>query len=252
MTKLYNEDCMLTMMRGFKCDMILTSPPYNTSRNINSERARANHETRYDGYKEQSADEYLNWVVSLFEMFDVVLKSNGVVAWNVSYGGDGTQDKSKRGLLWNVIAEIQKQTSFVAVEDIIWKKPSAFPINVGNKLTRVCEHVFIFARKEEYNTYHINKRLTKTDSRGQKYYEPIWNFIEAKSNDGANPYNKATFSTDFASQMLKLYCPVEGVVYDPFMGTGTTAVACKNLNLSSIGSEISADQCKYAEERLND
>lgn len=42
MTTIYNEDYMLTIMRGFKCDMILTSPSYNTSRNINSERARAN------------------------------------------------------------------------------------------------------------------------------------------------------------------------------------------------------------------
>lgn len=252
MTTIYNEDCMLTMMRGFKVDMVFTSPPYNTSRNINSERARANHETRYDGYKEQTAEDYTNWVVGIFEMFDQVLKPNGVVGWNVSYGGDGTQPKSNFGLMWNVLAEIQHKTPFVIVEDVIWKKPSAFPINVGNKLTRVCEHTFIFARRGEYNSFHINKKLTKTDSRGQKYYEPIWNFIEAKSNDGANPYNKATFSTEYARKMLELYAPMGGVVYDPFMGTGTTACACKELGLDCYGSEISADQCKYAKERLND
>ena len=40
------------------------------------------------------------------------------------------------------------------------------------------------------------------------------------------------------------------VVYDPYIGTGTTAIACKNKNMFYIGSEISLDQCKYANERI--
>ena len=51
-------------------------------------------------------------------------------------------------------------------------------------------------------------------------------------------------------QLLNIYCPKDGIVYDPFMGTGTTAVACKELSLSYIGSELSENQCKWANDRL--
>lgn len=43
-----------------------------------------------------------------------------------------------------------------------------------------------------------------------------------------------------------------GVIYDSFMGTGTTAVAAKRLGLKYIGSEISKNQCDYAEKRIRD
>ena len=42
-----------------------------------------------------------------------------------------------------------------------------------------------------------------------------------------------------------------GVIYDPFMGTGTTAVACKEMGMNYIGSEISENQVKWAENRLS-
>jgi DNA modification methylase len=81
-------------------------------------------------------------------------------------------------------------------------------------------------------------------------YETIYNFIEAKNNDGPCPYNKATYSSELCEKLLKLYPPSNGVVYDPFMGSGTTAVACVRLGLSYLGSEISADQVAYARERI--
>ena len=62
--------------------------------------------------------------------------------------------------------------------------------------------------------------------------------------------NKATYSSDLCKQLLNIYCPKDGIVYDPFMGTGTTAVACKELGLSYIGSELSENQCKWANDRL--
>ena len=64
------------------------------------------------------------------------------------------------------------------------------------------------------------------------------------------PYNKATYSSELCEKLLKLYCPAGGVVYDPFMGSGTTAVACKKMGLKFIGSEISKNQCEWAEKRL--
>ena len=86
----------------------------------------------------------------------------------------------------------------------------------------------------------------------QPFYSVLYNFIEADNNDFANDLNKATFSTEFVIKLLEMYGKrnEDFVVYDSFMGTGTTAVACKMYGVSCFGSEISKNQCEYAENRL--
>lgn len=109
--------------------------------------------------------------------------------------------------------------------------------------------------------YNTNKKAGKTRTlentsvkNGQydyvRSYENVYNFIEAKNNDGSCPYNKATFSSELCEKLLRLYAPEKGIVYDSFIGTGTTAIACKKLGLKYIGSEISKKQVEWAEERL--
>lgn len=58
------------------------------------------------------------------------------------------------------------------------------------------------------------------------------------------------YSSELCEKLLALYAPNNALVYDPFMGTGTTAVACKRMGLRYIGSEISPKQCEYANNRL--
>ena len=84
-------------------------------------------------------------------------------------------------------------------------------------------------------------------------YENIYNFIEAKNNDGSCPFNKATFSSELCEKLLDIYAMYDDtVVYDPFMGTGTTAVACKRMGFKCIGSEISENQVEWANKRLDE
>ncbi len=51
-------------------------------------------------------------------------------------------------------------------------------------------------------------------------------------------------------QLLWLYAPKDAVVYDSFMGTGTTAVACVRQKMNFVGSELSLAQCEHANKRL--
>ena len=74
--------------------------------------------------------------------------------------------------------------------------------------------------------------------------------IESKNNDEVCPLNQATYSSDLCMKLLNIYASKDYLVYDPFMGTGTTAVACKQLGMNYIGSEISAQQCEWATSRL--
>lgn len=81
-------------------------------------------------------------------------------------------------------------------------------------------------------------------------YKNVFNFIQASNNDCACKLNKATFSSDLVRQLLSLYCPISGLVFDPFMGTGTTAIEAVQLGIHYVGTELSKAQCDYAKERL--
>ena len=236
-----------------KVDLILTSPPYNTSRRGNSEKSMKNHEARYVNMIEsRTAKEYAHWICDLFNLMDTVLQENGTIIWNVSYSSASSASEFECvNSMWYSIAEIIENTPFMVADKLVWKKSAALPNNVSpNKLTRICEDVFVFCRKNEYKTFKANKQVKSTSKTGQKYYENIYNFIEAPNNDGSNSLNKATYSTEFAMKCLQIYAQDGATVLDPFMGTGTTLNACKQMGLNGIGIEISKEQCDFANERL--
>ena len=135
---------------------------------------------------------------------------------------------------------------------IVWKKSSALPNNTSkNKCTRIWEFIFVLCRKSENKTYNSGKKIKSIAKTGQNFYTNMFNFIEAPNNDGSCKLNKATFSSNLVLQLLDMYAPSKDiVVYDPFIGTGTTAVACKEFGCKYIGSELSKAQCEYAIERI--
>lgn len=254
--RIFNENCFETIDKFIehkvKIDTILTSPPYNTGRPSTSERARENNEGRYDIHLDNlTQKDYCEWCVELFNKFDFILQKNGTILWNMSYGSDGTVNTASVGLMWLVIADIIRYTNFTIADRIIWKKKTALPNNVSpNKLTRIVEDVFIFVRKDEYKTFNANKEISSVSKSGQTFYKNTYNFIEAKNNDGACKLNKATFSSDLCKQLLSIYSKENNIIYDPFGGTMTTAIACHDLNMRCYCSELSEEQVKFGEERL--
>lgn len=192
-------------------------------------------------------EEYNDFTVSVFEHLDKILTKNGCVLYNMSYGNENTDG------MFLAINSIITRTNFTVADVIIWKKKAALPNNCSpNKLTRICEFVYVLCRKDEIKSFTANKKIVSYRKTGQASYENIYNFIEAKNNDGSCPYNKCTYSSDLCLQLLKIYAKEGMTVYDPFMGSGTTAVACKVMGLNCIGSELSANQVEFAHNRLKD
>lgn len=190
-------------------------------------------------------EEYIDWTIRLFNGFDNILKANGSVLYNVSYSSENTW------MLWNMIADIQRRTPFTVADCIIWKKQNALPNNVShNKLTRICEFVFVFCRRSEFATFNAYKGVTSTRDTGQTMYENVFNFIEAPNNDESCPIHKATYSSLLCRKLLLIYTKEGDVVYDPFMGTGTTAIGCIREKRNYIGSEISKRYCDWANRRI--
>ena len=250
-----NEDCFETMERmmenGEKVSIILTSPPYATSRsNVRTKKALETYNSRYDiCLDNMDEDQYVDWTIGLFRMFDEVLEENGVILYNISYGSENPN------AMWRIPGAIIEDTDFMIADCIVWKKKCALPNNVShNKLTRITEFVYVICRKSEFKTFNANKNITKVGKNGQKYYENVFNFVEAPNNDGPCELNKATYSSDLCLFLLNIYAKENSVVYDPFMGTGTTAIACykfcQSESMVCIGSELSEKQVEYSRNRL--
>ena len=251
-----NEDCLTTINKikeqGKKINLVITSPPYNKSRHSSQSKKMKQMETynsMYDGYDDTMDNEdYYNWQCNIINKIDEILSENGVILYNLSYSNENPD------CMWGLIENIRHKTNFMIAEQITWLKKSALPQNVShNKLTRLTEYIFVLCRKSEYKTYITNKKVTKENSKGQKYYENIYNVIKAPNNDGPCNLNKATFSSDMVLELLKIYARPNSIIYDPFMGTGTTGIGVEKYGNGCIciGSEISEKQVEYSKERLN-
>ena len=246
----YNEDCFLTIKNiinnGIKVDVILTSPPYNMTK-----RKGGNADSgRYDVYTNDflSENDYIDFTLKLFYNFNKIIVENGVVLYNFSYSIENPS------LPYKLVNAIVGQTEWDVADTIVWKKNKMITYPSQPKhLCRYWEFIWVFARKSEMKSFNCYKKVSKiSEKTGQIYYKIYNNFIEARNNDKATvKLNQATFSTELCIKLLSLYAKQGDIIYDPFMGTGTTANACKQLNMNYIGSEISKAQCEYSKKRLN-
>lgn len=237
--ELYNGDC-LEIMPHLKVDKIITSPPYNIIRPNSTDRG-------YDVYKDgMTNEEYIDWTIKIFKEYDHILSKNGAIVYNMSYGTENTEVMSL------TVAEILKQTNFTLADIIVWKKKSATPNNVSsNKMTRIVEFVYVFCRRNEFQTFTANKKvLGERKDTGQKIYENVFNFFKAKNNDASQELNKATFSKEFVQEVIDRYVLKTDIVLDNFCGTGTTLMACAENGIKSIGIELSETQCEYTIKRI--
>ena len=255
---IYNEDCMLTLDRmlenGVKIDGVITSPFYNTNREkkplkeINGNYFHLNYRRRYDEFNDMMTEaEYINFTINLFIKLDKVLVNNGCILYNMSYGTENVD------LMYKTIFNIIDKTPFTVVDTISWKKKNALPNSVSpNRLTRICEFVYVIVRKDEIKSFNANKEISSVRPNGQKMYKNYHNYIEARNNDGSCNLNKATYSSELVMKLIDIYFKENSIIYDPFIGTGTTAVGCLLKNCKFIGSEISKRQVDFANNRLKE
>jgi DNA modification methylase len=192
--------------------------------------------------------DYIDWTIRVFNGYDKILKPDGCILYVLTYSANNPQ------LLWTLISKIIENTNFTTVDCITWKKSHSLPgKHMKNRLSRMTEFVFVFCRKNETKTFHINNKIIiDEDGNERVVYENIYNFIEAENNDGLNKLNPYAFSTELVVKLLNMYGKKGGLVYDSFMGIGTTANGAKKFGMNYIGSEIKISQVEYANTRLHE
>jgi len=230
--KIFNENNIVTMSRlsDGSISGIITSPPYN----ITSKRKDVYYNNGYSDIDGLSEDEYLKVRVNEFIQFSRILENTGVICYNISYHNENPI------LPTLLMAKIHKETDLTVADIITWKKSTSIPFQTSStKLSRICELVYIIVKKDFLHQFKTNKEVSKINEKtGQKFYKNYTNLIEAKNNDGIKCKLKASFSEDLVIKLLDIYFPEDSLIYDPFMGIGTTARACKKSGRNFIGSEL--------------
>jgi len=247
--KIYNEDCLETMakMPDNFVDLVVTSPPYDNLR-------------EYNGYE----FDYKNIVQSLFK----VIKLGGVIVWVV---GDATINGSETGTSFKQ-ALYFKKVGFNLHDTMIYWKNSA-PLN-QRRYEPAFEYMFIFSKKSpktfnpilEKKTWRDKrlKKATKRDKSGNyvigfasqkedKIADNIWYYNVGGghvASDKIAYQHPAIFPEKLAQDHIISWSNENDLIYDPFMGSGTTAIACIKTSRNYIGSEISKEYVELAEKRI--
>lgn len=164
---------------------------------------------------------------------------------------------------------------------IIWHKPSCMPSSVKDRFTVDFEYVFFFVKNKKYWFEQQFESLSEATEQRAKYnwckednkstnyqdlnelnrnesYADHINFDKGRNkrttwdiNPGQFPEaHFAVFPEELIKTPIKAGCPREGIVCDPFMGSGTTGVVAKKLNRNWIGFEINSEYVKLAEKRI--
>jgi len=242
---IYNENNLDTMIRipDQFTNGLICSPPYN----ISVKRKDGYYNNGYSNIDNLSEQEYLDTRINEFKQFERILKNDGVICYNISYS---TENPILSTLL---ISEIHKQTNLTLADIITWKKSNSLPFqSSSNRLSRVCELIYIIVKKDYLKTFKANKEISKINEKtNQKFFKHYHNYIEAKNNDGYKCKLKASYSQELVDKLINIYFEEGSLIYDPFTGIGTTQLSCIRNKCNYLGSELDEEHYDIAIDRIN-
>jgi site-specific DNA-methyltransferase (adenine-specific) len=210
-------------------DLIVTSPPYNlknsTGNGLKDGRGgKWAHAALIDGYDAHDDnmpyEEYVRWQRECLEEMLRLLPETGAIFYNHKWRVQG-------GLLQDRSEIVQ---GLPVRQIIIWKRKGGINFNPGYFLPTY-EVIYLIAKRQF--------KLAK----GANRFGDVWEIPQEQSNPHPAPFPVALAERMIASTTAR-------VVLDPFVGSGTTAIAALNLGRSYIGIELSAQYCELARDRI--
>jgi site-specific DNA-methyltransferase (adenine-specific) len=233
---IHNECCLNTLKRlpDNSIDLTITSPPYNMnlrirnkqycSRQIIKERT-----TKYTNFSDNlPIEEYNSFHTNVI---NELLRVSNLIFYNIQI-----VTGSKRSV-FKMIGDYSDYLKDV----IVWDKGKAEPSISQGVLNRRTELILVF-EKENAISRKFNSAVF---NRGT--LEDIW-MIQSPKSELKN--HKAIFPEELVCKILSNFSNKNDIIYDPFAGTGTTAVVCKKMNRNFIGSEINNNYIDIAMQRL--
>ena len=185
---------------------------------------------------------------------------------NTHRGNVGLKDKDLVGIPWRVAFALQADGWYLR-QDIIWHKPNPMPESVTDRCTKAHEYVFLMSKSAKYyydsDAVKENTASICTRKRASAFRQQDENPNNTLTTVGRNkrsvwtvttkPFKEAHFATfprDLIRPMIQAGCPAGGVVLDPFMGSGTTAIEAIYQGKRYIGIDLNSDYCAMAAKRI--
>jgi site-specific DNA-methyltransferase (adenine-specific) len=240
-------------------DMIITSPPYSNLRHYGNTLTEWNH----DKFKEIANE------------LNRVIKHGGVIVWVV---GDKTEKGSETCVPFKQVLYF-RDIGLNLNDTMLWEKTNPLP-QVKQPRYRDCfEYMFVFSKGkpktfnpimrkcvESGKHYKSTVRVINTDNdrKDIDYFVSdetvdynIWKMSVAQNKilydvNGKKIKHPAVFPYDIPYKHIKTWTNEGDLVLDPFMGSGTTALAAIDLKRNFIGIDMNEEYCKIAEIRINE
>lgn len=211
-------------------DLIITSPPYNLKNSSgngmkNGSGGKWQNARLINGYATYNDcmpyDKYVNWQRKCLSEMLRLLRDDGAIFYNHKW-------RVQNGLLQDRHDIIE---GFPVRQIIIWRRKGGINFNKGYFLPTY-EVIYLIAKPKFILAPKANS------------YGDMWEFMQEMNNS-----HPAPFPVDLIERIIASTNAT--IVLDPFMGSGTTAVAAINQNRDFIGIDISAEYCEMARRRLN-
>jgi len=261
--RIFDGDCreQLRELPDASIDLIVTSPPYA--------------DQRKDTYGGIHPDHYVDWFLPIGAELMRVLKPTGSFVLNIK---ERVVDGERHTYVLELIIALRKQ-GWRWTEEYIWHKKNCYPGKWPNRFRDAWERCLHFTKEKQFAMYQEAvmvpmgdwrisrlKNLSETDKRrdtskvesGFGKNIPNWigrdlafptNVLRLATECG-NRNHSATFPEDLPEWFIKLFTIPGDVVLDPFMGSGTTAVASCRLGRHYVGVELNTEYVAIANERL--
>ena len=159
---------------------------------------------------------------------------------NRAFYAMGLPMKSLVGMPWRVAFALQHD-GWILRCDIVWHRPSASE-SVKDRPTHAHEYVFMFSKKQWYY-YDRSAMLTPTGANMQS----VWR-LTGTPFSGAHC---ATFPPELIEPIVLASCPPGGVILDPFGGSGTVGLICRQHGRHFVLCEVSRENVVLARKRIS-
>ncbi|NJN86385.1 MAG: DNA methylase [Leptolyngbyaceae cyanobacterium SL_7_1] len=257
--KIILGDCLKVLQKipPESIDLIITSPPYADSR-----------KKTYGGI---SPDEYVGWFLLISLELKRVLKPEGSFILNIK---EKVVNGERHPYVLNLILEMQNQ-GWLWTEEYIWHKKNSYPGKWSNRFRDSWERCLHFNKQKKFKMFQETvmvpmgdwaksrlKRLSETDMRRDAskvesgFGKNISNWVERKmayptnvlhlATECGNKNHSAAFPKALPLWFIRLFTESGDTVLDPFLGSGTTCVAAKELGRNYVGIEMNEKYCELA------
>lgn len=261
--KIIAGDCekILKKIPDNSIDLIVTSPPYADSRS-----------KIYGGPQPK---DYVKWFIPKSKEFLRVLKPTGTFILNIK---ERVEDGERHTYVIELILELKRQ-GWLWTEEFIWHKKNAYPGKWPNRFRDAWERCLQFNKQKKFKIYQDSVMIPTGEwakDRMKKLYEQDKtrhqstlstgfgrNLLNWVGRDKVYPTNvlhiatissnknhSAVYPLELPTWFIKLFTKKGDLVLDPFIGSGTTAVAAAQLGREYMGIDKKKDFAKLAQQRI--